>query len=292
MTTKQTSKRRPPVNAQALTTALPDEAFDRTPRVTLTLTRETIYLTRHDERGAPISTYPVSAKDVAGVFNNYGADSGLVPENILFWQSKGKQLRVGIWLPPAKRSLRLAAGRKAIKVTIPLPGFVFVGCGTEYSIYAAPARPAKPADALCHAPLPNVYPGGNICTGSVRMPVCSVETVSQAAALFFESEFSDHLIEGKLTGGQPLMQFLRALDRKRAFPMKQLAPNALTIADVLKGETSHARTYQQRERRPQTDIAWGNWGTAEAAPARVIDPFYGPLDGTDGTDDEMGGDDE
>lgn len=180
------------------TEPLPAEALDALPRVALVLTDETMYLTRFNARGGPVATYPVGANDVAGVFHGFGADTGLLPPDILFWQTRQGRVRIGLWLPPAVRALSFPRGRGHHVSKVPLPGFVFVGEGSQYRIFAAPSRPTKPADWLYHAPLPNVHDNGWICQGDVPFPKASLETLSQAAGLFFESHFTDHLSTDKV----------------------------------------------------------------------------------------------
>jgi PRTRC genetic system protein B len=228
---------------------VPPEALDCTPRATITLTDETVWLTRHDERGSPVATYPVAANDVAAAFNVFGADTGLLPEHTLFWQMRGGQMRVGVWLPPAKRTIQFAAGRRAVTLTIPLPGFVFVGQGTRYWIHAASKRPATARDWLYLAPLPNVHDDGSICAGTVKFPKkCTPGTISEAARLFFESEFNHDLGASKVQGWSgSLLGFLKSLNRQRQFPAERLAPSALTIGDVV-GQREH-----ERERGPRIE---------------------------------------
>lgn len=221
--------------------SLPAEAYDRVPRVTLTLTDETLWLTRHDARGAPAATYPVSAGDVAAAFNDFGASTGLLPEHTLFWQSERGRLRIGIWLPPAAHRITFAAGRRDERLLVPLPGLVFVGRETQYWIYAAPERPASERQSLYHAPLPNVSVNGSICAGDVKFPKCAPGTIGQAADLFFESVFNHDLSQGKVRrDGGSLLKFLRSLRGQVAFPLEQLRPANLTVVDLLAGRLERA----------------------------------------------------
>lgn len=190
MTPKSKSKSEP--------APIPERAFDTRPRVALVLTGETIYVTRFDERGAPQLTYPVASADVANIFNGFGAETGVLPPDTLFWQSLRGRLRIGIYLPPAMRTLAFAIGRRVTKITIPLPGFVFAGLGTQYEIEAVRARPLRESDQLYRAPLPNVSEDGRICFGSAHPPRCGPDTIAGAAQIFFESEFNDHMAEGKI----------------------------------------------------------------------------------------------
>jgi hypothetical protein len=223
---------------------LPPEAYDRLPRVQVTLTDETAWLTRFDERGRPTVTTPVAADDVARAFRGLGGlSTGLLPEGALFWsqpaargQSHNPQPAIALWLPPAVRSLTFAVGRREERMKIPFPGFVFVGQGAQYSLFAAPERPARERDPLYHAPLPNIHPNGRVCPGSVTFPRCTPETLPQAATLFFESHFNDDLSARRVRDdGGSLRRYLRSLRGRRAFPSGQLRPANITLGDLLRG---------------------------------------------------------
>lgn len=177
---------------------LPDEAFDRVPQMQVTLTRETCWLTKFDGKGNPNTTYPVSASDVARAFNVFNASTGLLPPDVLFWTQVGNQMRLGIYLPPAVRALHFAI-RRVETVRAPMPGFIFVGQGTKYWIYAVVERPTNHICALFRAPLPNVNDNGSICAGTVKFPVCDANTIHDAANLFFESAFNLDLSVGKFS---------------------------------------------------------------------------------------------
>ena len=195
------------VTIEDLASVAPVEAMDNTPRVTLTLTRETIWLTRHDDRGAAISTYPVSASDVAGVFHGFSADTGLLPADVLFWQTRGTQPRIGIYVPPARRAIRFATGKREKSITIPAPGLVFVGSGHTYSVFATKMRPLTVADQLYHAPFSNVYPDGRICTGNVDVPECTTAGIARFVQSWWESTFTDHISADRVDDPRPLWQF-------------------------------------------------------------------------------------
>ena len=209
---------------------LPVEALDGLPRVSVTLTDESVYLTRYDPRGKPGGTHLVRAGDVANAFNVFGASTGLLPDGVLFWQTQYGQARVGVWMPPGWRTLIF--GRGIAPLTIPLPGLVFVGRGRDYWVFAAKARPARPADRLYLAPLPNVFGDGRVCAGSVPFPVAGAETMAPAVRLFFESEFNYDLADGRLAGVDNAVKFLRSLAKARAFPLDKLVPHG-TIGSLI-----------------------------------------------------------
>ena len=201
---------------------LPDQACDRIPRVTLTLTDETIWLTRHDPRGRPAATYPVSSSDVGRAFSGFTSTTGLLPPDTLFVGTRNGRTRIGVWLPPARREIRYAHGRKTARLTVPMPGLVFVGEGAAYWVWAALSRPQTDKDRLYSAPLPNVHQDGAICQGSAKLPVCAPGSVGAAVALFFESEFNGDLSYQRIRREGNLLEFLRSIERARRFPSRQL----------------------------------------------------------------------
>lgn len=251
---------------------LPPAAFDATPRLALILTDETMYLTRFNERGEPLETHPVAANDVASAFNHFTASTGLLPPDILFWQFRVGRDRLAIWLPPAVHALSFAQGRRDVTIHVPLPGFVLVGEGIFYSIFAATERPSKSNDLLYRAPLPNVGLDGAICAGSVKFPKASAESLRVATTLFFESLFNADLSTEKVKsqGDDPdeendededdsirdddiinmvieahsarepisLYQFLCGLEGKRSFPNDELV-TSLTMGQLLGGKNAN-----------------------------------------------------
>lgn len=223
-------------------TKLPAEAFDRTPRYTITVTDETCWLTRHDLKGKPASTYPVNLADLGAAFNAFEASTGMLPDGVLFWQRTAQSERVAIWLPPARRKIAWRSGKRVQRLNVPLPGFVFAGAGTQYSIFAAMKRPAKQSNAIYIAPLPNVHGDGHICAGNVDFPRCSLDTIHAAADLFFASEFNHDLSSGKLASlarnGAPtkedsLLNIYRSLDGAKRFPEQRLLVWHRGLADLL-----------------------------------------------------------
>lgn len=228
-------------------TKLPADAYDRTPRFTITVTDESCWLTRHDMKGRPATTYPVNLADLGAAFNAFEASTGFMPEGVLYWQRKSQSERIAIWLPPARREIAWRSGKRVQHLDVPLPGFVFIGEGTRYWIFAASQRPASNSAVMCKAPLPNVHEDGLICAGNVEFPRCSLSTIHQAAALFFASEFNHDLSSDKITPARPhpisrndvstreesLFNFYRGLAGQKRFPMQRLQQMLRSLADAL-----------------------------------------------------------
>lgn len=259
-----------PKTKKTLAAPAPEFERDSIPRATITLTDESVYLTRHDRTGAPTATYPVSAAAVANAFNQFGANTGLLPANTLFWQSRSGQSRIGVYIQPGRHTLNIRTGKRLEHWTVPLPGFVFVGTGNRYTILAAPARPARDTEQLYHCPLPNVYEDGHICVGTVPFPVCGMDTITQAVTLFFDSEFNHDL------AGADTLNLLKSLNGKRGFPNKSLRP-AITLADVI------------NERRTGHPIGYGPVGDEDDEVAHGIDgidPYELAYNGLDEDEDD------
>ena len=258
-------------------TAKPDNPeMDNVPRVTVTLTDEACWITRHDRTGAPTLTYPATITDVCNAFNRFGASTGLLPADTLFWTERAGVLRIGVWLPPARRTIHLHVKADPEKLRVPLPGLMFVGQGTNYSVYALTERPITGNEMLYHAPLPNVHENGLICAGSVQFPLASGATLAQAVQLFFESLFNHDLSGGKVRKGE-LLPTLRKLKRASVFPSDQLVATGVTVNELITGERGQGAV--------ATD---GLWVTDDAAPDdfEEIDPYELAYTGRAGDDDD------
>lgn len=212
----------------------PPEAYDRIPRLAITFTDESVWLTKFDSVGRQTVTYPASVKEVGNAFKDFGASTGLLPPETLWWTSRSGQTEIAMWLPPVKRTVLWAAGRKVHKIVLPPLGFVWIGCGTSYGLFAAARRPVTGRDMLYHAPLPNIHPDGHVCPGNVAFPKCEASTIAGAATMFWESHFNHDLSQGKILEGDNLMKDLQALAKARAFPADRLVP-AISVDDLLNG---------------------------------------------------------
>jgi PRTRC genetic system protein B len=159
---------------------------------------ESIVLTRYDD-GTPQSTYEVAPESIASAFSGVPMATGILPEGCIYY-AKDPEEHLAIFIPAHRRKLWVTGLLEDDKPTlfhIPLPPLVFRGRGKTYSIYAVKERPTSKHAQLYNAPFPNVHANGGICSGSVRFPECSPETIHDAAELFFRSEFNQDLADGK-----------------------------------------------------------------------------------------------
>lgn len=123
----------------------------------------------HSMDGGVITTKMVSARAVTmALMSEISLKSGLLPEGTLYWgQGKGGA-EVGLWRPPKvwKVALQEKAFTAARRLSLPMPGLIFVcSSGRSPSVYAAKRRP-RPGDRIYHAPLFNLFNDGRSCAGT------------------------------------------------------------------------------------------------------------------------------
>jgi hypothetical protein len=227
--------------------------LDPKPTGQITFTADSTFYTRFDERGKPTATYPVLLADVAQALGHIQVTTGLLPPDVLFITAASQQgASIGIYLPPARRTLTFVAGRgRTQTVRVHLPGFVFVGrAGTPYRIYAVKARPTGEGDTLYRAPLPNVHNHGEVCAGSVKFPTAAPNTIHAAATLFFESQFNDDLSDGKLKPARPVRSLRYTLTHLRgAFPLGRL----ISCGRLANAMTGHSVNTSPVPAQPEVD---------------------------------------
>lgn len=207
-------------------------------RARLDVFDETIYMTRFDERGNPISCYEVSPNALSSAFADLPITTGLLPADTLFYNRSGDQVRMALFVPPKRHTL-LSTTRKT-PYRIPLPPLVWVGEGARYWVFAVKQRPGRD-DRLYRCPTPNVYTGrgngdGAVCRGDVPFPACSEGTIRDAFKSFLKSQFSTHLIGHKSKEfDDDVMKLWRKLHAGKAgeFPLDDLVATNYTMADLM-----------------------------------------------------------
>jgi len=196
---------------------------------------EALVLTRFDTDGRPYSTFEVSPVDVAAALSGIGVTTGLLPRECLFMAHVGGGERIGIYVPPGRRSLLAFPDEPALDV--PLPGLVFCGEGVSYRVFAVKQRPGAVGERLFVAPMPNVGAGGLICAGTVRFPVASTATIYQALDLFLKSEFNADLANSKVHSERgDVRELWRKLAGKTRFPVNELVRSDWDLGELINGE--------------------------------------------------------
>ncbi|MBD3309563.1 hypothetical protein GF348_24500 [candidate division KSB3 bacterium] len=164
-------------------------------RMRLDLYDESIVLTRFED-GHVSRCYEVSPDALAASVAGLPMMSGLLPRNCLFYDM-GAQPRLGVYLPPGMRHVKLRQEGEVRDLRVPFPPAVLVGQGRVYRIFALKTCPQTEDEHLFYFPAPNVWRDGRICQGEVAFPVCTADTIHEAAALFFGSRFNHDLDDGK-----------------------------------------------------------------------------------------------
>lgn len=118
---------------------------------------------------------------------------------------------------------------------IPMPPFVFVGCGAAYQIFAVKKRPLNEAETLYHAPCPNIHTTGGICHGNTTFPIYSPQIIQQALHLFMEgSLFNADLSRDKCQSHPDDVRVLWAeLDGRKRFPLSELVPAQMSLWNLV-----------------------------------------------------------
>lgn len=214
------------------------------PRLRLDFYATAVLMSRWEDNGR-LTTYPVSVHDVVSACTNVQLSSGLLPPNTLFWKQQANQIVLGIYVPA--RCWKVQTEERSYHV--PMPPFVFVGCGSSYHVFAVKKQPAlsgptelgkskgpsKERDRLYHAPCPNVHTTGGICQGNTPFPICSPRNIQTALTLFLEgSLFNADLSRGKCQSHpEDVRELWAELDGRKRFPLSELVPAQMTLWNLV-----------------------------------------------------------
>ena len=199
------------------------------PRLRLDFYSTAVLMSRWQDDGR-LTTYPVSVHDVVSACTKVELGSGLLPTNTLFWKQQANQAMLGIHVP----ARRWHVYTEDHSYHLPMPPFVFVGCGSSYRVFAVKKRPSNEAALLYHAPCPNVHTTSSICQGNTPFPVSSPQTIQQALHLFLEgSLFNIDLSRGKCQSHPEDVRVLWAeLDGRKRFPLSELISMNMRLRDL------------------------------------------------------------
>jgi Prokaryotic E2 family D len=172
-----------------------DESDYDTIKMRLDLYGSMIVATRFDGEARPRETYILDPGAVAIALANIPLVSGPLPEKCLFWGRANGGERLGIFVEP--KVWPVSVEREKETWHVPMPGLVWIGQASSYTVYAVKDEWPKTDSKLYHAPCPNVYGSRGICQGNAPFPAASAAAVRQAVEVFFTSGFSTHLAQNK-----------------------------------------------------------------------------------------------
>lgn len=176
----------------------------------------------------------VAIDSLGPVFANVPVGTGLLPHNVLFYEKRGGEPRIGIFIEPKQHTFR-TPNREYV---LPMPGFVFVGAGRQYHLYAVEAGWPGAYTRLYWPPMTNIMPMASICTGTVKVPNCTSDTVWEAWAQLMGAYFTPHAIGGRSKSYPSVIEFWEHLETVGEFPYDELVPMDAprTVGGLIKGE--------------------------------------------------------
>jgi PRTRC genetic system protein B len=142
-----------------------------------------------------------------------------------------------VWLRPGGvATLLLVQPERTSLLSTPMPPLLLFANSNGALAVMALAEDARPGPAapLYHAPLPNINGRGSVCLGSTRLPSFDPLAGAPAWDAFWGSAFSSHQVSGKSKrhpGDVRLL--LLELDGRKRFPLDDLLPASLTLAEWL-----------------------------------------------------------
>lgn len=185
----------------------------------------------------------VSAAAVRQAFSHEPVETGWIPEGVVRWGIASGETWVVRFVPPGKHELCFAS-EDPLKLA--LPGFVFLGVGKQYFLWAIEAA-FHPTASTCHAPLPNIHPNGSICFGSNILPAASCQTIDQAWRLFIQSPFNGDLASGKSRKHPDnVCKQLQSVAKRRLhqYPTKDLQRFGSSVAATVEAVLYRRRFYE------------------------------------------------
>ena len=197
---------------------------------------ESIVLTEYKAE-ARATVRLVSADAIAGALaRDLTFSSGLLPPDVLWWQSGRQGSQVALWRPSKiwRVALKEDPFKPARRFRLPMPGLIFL-CAPQRppAIYALRRRPQTPDDRIYQAPTFNTFSGGGTCQGTHKYG----EVVSGIPEEFFASYFtSAGDARGRsLAHPRSLLELWEELDGQKEYPLDDLVQQG-TVADLMHGK--------------------------------------------------------
>lgn len=187
-------------------------------------------------KGQSGGLYALDPAQVALAMAGVSLATPLLPKNCLFWQKTNGDEKLGIYCEPQIWAVNVAVGSEWQAWRVPMPGLIWMGQGKSYRLWAVKGSdwPIRETH-LYKAPCPNV--SEDICRGDVSFPVAGPDTIWAALRLFFESDFNNHLANGKSQAVKDsIVEVWRTLHEAEAlvYPEDDLVSTSTTLAGVMK----------------------------------------------------------
>ena len=215
------------------------QTLNEAPQLILTFYRYGILLRQPTPDGGH-TEYPVDPSQVATALSTHlRFETGLLDGNILSMQQMGHQHTVVIFRPAQLTGVWIEGSDAPVR--LPLPPLVLMrqigGASARYAVFAVKRRPTTWETPLFHAPLPNVYPSGSVCWGTVPVPLTLAPT--QLWEPLLGSAFGNHAVSGK---SRQFPSDIRqhwlhlAQSARRVYPLRDLMPTPFTLHHLITGD--------------------------------------------------------
>ncbi len=180
---------------------------------------------------AVLLTKRVTLSTLASVFQPSAAvNSGTLPPNTVFWGMDIGTHQIGVYKPPAR--YKLAWGGRDFD--LPMPGLLFCGFGRTASLYALKGDEFPVDDSeLFYPPLPNIFGGGNVCSGQNSWGEIRPDTITAVWNELIASEFTGHLISGRsVSHPSSIYDLWNEIDGADSFPENELVAARKTVGGI------------------------------------------------------------
>jgi hypothetical protein len=177
----------------------------------------------------------VDAMDIAhALARELNFNTGLLPENTLWWVNSREGQIFAIYVEPKVRRLALQTDldKPVQRFNIPLPGFIFLcSPGKAPWVVACTSRPTKETDIIYHSPLLNIYRNGRSCGGSQKYTERPLDIIHSFFISFFTAEGDTQDRSKKYP--KSVIQLWKFLDGKEKYPIEDLIPFGM-VSDLMK----------------------------------------------------------
>jgi len=208
-----------------------------------------IYVESYDigKHGQLINAHPLTIKEMAALSEILQATQeikgghlksrGILPSKVLYIHQGANGFAVW-YTPPQEVNLFFADSLNIPSGIAKIPAMVWKATETQLMVYAIKGK-AKPTlqTSLCHAPFLNIYSGGNVCMGTVKIDIvrhtCLEDFITQWEQYFFNSYFSHSINGGSSTKTETKELWRSLMAAGKDFPQEELIKNNMNLKNLL-----------------------------------------------------------
>jgi len=208
-----------------------------------------IYVESYDigKQGQPINAHPLTVKEMSALNEllqttqelkgGYLKSRGILPSKVLYVHHGANGYAVW-YTPPQEVSLFFVEGLQIPLGKAKIPAMVWKATEDKLMVYGIKGK-TKPAikTALYHAPFLNIYSGGNVCMGTVKINIerntCLEDFMKLWEQYFFNSYFSHSINGGSSTKTDTKELWRSLIGTGKDFPQDELKKNGLILKNLI-----------------------------------------------------------